>query len=390
MRCDEGGSIGWLAGWAKRIKCIIDHNDVDGALSHFPVLVYLSTSSGRTPTDVTAVFDEVGANRKKIAVTKSDGTTQLYVEVEKWDFGNEKAWLWVSRSGWSISNVADTDLYLYYDNTQADNNAFVGDPSDAVVHNVWDASHKLVTHMRDDPDNASVRDSTVNANDGAKLGADEPAVTAAGQIDDAQNFDGTNDYILAGALNEFHLQPVTMEAWVKADFLDTNWRIILTLCTQRLLLCAAFVNGETANRLAVTIYDGAYKYAEETGLSTGTWYHIVGVVPASGGTARFYRDGVERDTFVTGAVVFEDSVLAIGADNVGNYRFDGIIDEVRVSDVERPAAWVKASYESGRDDLIAYGSEELLGWTGKISGVTNPAEVAGVPVANIAKVKGVA
>lgn len=29
------------------------------------------------------------------------------------------------------------------------------------------------------------------------------------------------------------------------------------------------------------------------------------------------------------------------------------------------------------------------GWTGKISGVTNPAKVMGVDVANIAKVKGV-
>ena len=31
----------------------------------------------------------------------------------------------------------------------------------------------------------------------------------------------------------------------------------------------------------------------------------------------------------------------------------------------------------------------VAGWTGKISGVTNPAKVMGVPVANIAKVKGV-
>ncbi|GAH38091.1 unnamed protein product [marine sediment metagenome] len=30
------------------------------------------------------------------------------------------------------------------------------------------------------------------------------------------------------------------------------------------------------------------------------------------------------------------------------------------------------------------------GWTGKVSGVTNPAKIMGVPVANIAKVKGVA
>lgn len=32
---------------------------------------------------------------------------------------------------------------------------------------------------------------------------------------------------------------------------------------------------------------------------------------------------------------------------------------------------------------------DLPGWTGKISGVTNPAKIMGVPVANIAKVKGV-
>ncbi|GAH13883.1 unnamed protein product [marine sediment metagenome] len=41
-----------------------------------------------------------------------------------------------------------------------------------------------------------------------------------------------------------------------------------------------------------------------------------------------------------------------------------------------------------------YGAEQtfdtLAGWTGKISGVTDPAEIAGVAAANIAKVKGVA
>jgi len=36
------------------------------------------------------------------------------------------------------------------------------------------------------------------------------------------------------------------------------------------------------------------------------------------------------------------------------------------------------------------GAELPAGWTGKISGVTNPAKVMGVGVANIAKVKGIA
>lgn len=41
--------------------------------------------------------------------------------------------------------------------------------------------------------------------------------------------------------------------------------------------------------------------------------------------------------------------------------------------------------------LSLYGTgEEAPGWTGKICGVTNPAKIMGVEVANIAKVKGVA
>ncbi|GAI74804.1 unnamed protein product, partial [marine sediment metagenome] len=40
--------------------------------------------------------------------------------------------------------------------------------------------------------------------------------------------------------------------------------------------------------------------------------------------------------------------------------------------------------------LVMYIEPAPVGWTGKISGVTNPAKVMGVAVANIAKVKGVA
>lgn len=60
----------WLSGWDKRVKLTADSGDIDANLSDFPVLVYLSTSSGRGPDDVSFVFDEVGANSKKIAVTR--------------------------------------------------------------------------------------------------------------------------------------------------------------------------------------------------------------------------------------------------------------------------------------------------------------------------------
>jgi hypothetical protein len=130
--------MAWLSGWAKRIEINIDNTKIDAALSNFPVLIYLSASSGYNNDDVSAVFDELtsDANRKKIAVTESDETSQCYVEIERWDDANEKAWLWVKVP--SISDSADTTLYIYYDSTQSDNTTYVGDVNDAVCANVWD------------------------------------------------------------------------------------------------------------------------------------------------------------------------------------------------------------------------------------------------------------
>jgi len=145
---------GWLSGWAKRVKVSIDAGDVDSALSNFPVLLYISDSSGINSDDVSFVFDELTSddNRKKIAVTTDDGTTECYVEIEKWDDGNEKAWLWVKVP--SVASGADTELYLYYDKDHAENTAKVGDTNDAIAENVWDTNFKAVYHMRNGVVNA--------------------------------------------------------------------------------------------------------------------------------------------------------------------------------------------------------------------------------------------
>ena len=49
-----------LSGWdsTKKLKLTIDSSVVDSTLSNFPVLVSLSTSSGKTSYDASAVFDE--------------------------------------------------------------------------------------------------------------------------------------------------------------------------------------------------------------------------------------------------------------------------------------------------------------------------------------------
>ena len=63
------GDPGWLAGWDYRVKITIDSGDVDEALTDFPVLIYISDSSGIDGENVSFIFDELGGNSLKIAVT---------------------------------------------------------------------------------------------------------------------------------------------------------------------------------------------------------------------------------------------------------------------------------------------------------------------------------
>jgi len=116
--------MAWLSNWKKRVKIDIDQTNIVGSHSNFPVLLYLSTSSGVNSEDISFVFDEIGSNdnRKKIAVTKEDGTTQCYVEIERWDQSSEKAWLFAKipevngdANDWSSPSANGDDYTEYID-----------------------------------------------------------------------------------------------------------------------------------------------------------------------------------------------------------------------------------------------------------------------------------
>lgn len=204
--------MGWLAGWAHRVQVTVDKTNVGENLTDFPLFLNLGTSCGTGPDDLTFIFTEITTNYLKMAVTTDDGTTECYVEVEKWDNPNKIGQLWVKVP--TVATAANTVLYLYYDSAHADNGAHVGLPNSAAAENVWDASFHFVTHMLDDPDTSHIRDSTSNNKDGAKIAAAEPTVTTSGKIASAQTFDGSNDEIPTIFAEGDLGQTFTIEAWL--------------------------------------------------------------------------------------------------------------------------------------------------------------------------------
>jgi len=355
--------IMWLTGWDKRIKVTADHTVVDGDLSHFPLTFKLGTSVGKTSADVSCVFDELTSNdnRKKIAITKTDGETQLYVEIEQWDDANEKAVLHAGITGDTLSSSADTDYYLYYDNSHADNTTYVGDVGGRTE--VWDSNFKAVYHLADDDTDQTVLDSTTDYN-ATKLANAEPANTSSGKIDSAQHFDGSNDYIgYAGSLIGTLSTDFTVECWVKLDTVAAR-EYILGFGNDSETNSLVGIDYNDAGYLEWVIRDSSNVNAIFTGtgsITDSTWYHLVLVWNAATNTTYGYLNGASdgsQNNDSVGTGTFTLNSIGILRRTSIQFPTDGIIDEVRISSSLRNAAYAKASYYSGSDNLVSWGSEE--------------------------------
>jgi hypothetical protein len=370
----------WLNGWAKRVKLTIDRNDISAPLADFPVLVYLSTSSGRGHDDVSFVFDELqnDANRFKIAVTTSNCITQCYVEIEKWDQASEQAWLWVKVP--SISTTSDTILHLYYDKNQPDNTTYVGDPTSVPGQTVWSNGFAGVWHLHDTTGGSgAIKDSTSNAHHGTDNGS--PTLGAAGKIDNAINFDGTDDYIQTTSNESKTAENITWEIWLKADSTTASHHVLWEgpaaqngwgepgdANTHEMHLTIGHM-GSTPD---VLDFFYGYEYTSgdfgpaveiQTAFTDTTGFHYAVAVLTGAGSSpsgTLYLDGssVGTDTGTETDRSPWDTDLRIGRCGADQRYLDGIGDEVRISATSRNPAWIFASYESGRDDLIDYGPEE--------------------------------
>ncbi len=76
-----------------------------------------------------------------------------------------------------------------------------------------------------------------------------------------------------------------------------------------------------------------------------------------------YIDGVDDGTSSAdneALNTLEDTELHIGFALNGVLRWNGFIDEARISNTNRSADWVEAQHLSMTDDFVTFGSEELL------------------------------
>jgi len=323
--------------WNNRKPLTINSTQVSGStnLVNFPVLVSL------TDPDLVSLANggSVGnSNGNDILFTAPDGATKLNHEIESYNpaTGQLRAWVQVP----AVSPVSDTVIYLYYGNPSASNQQ---NPA-----GVWDSNYAGVWHF---PSSTALalQDSTSNGHNGSPMNS---PIAASGEIAGAVQFNGSSSYVNVGQLNE--TGDLTISAWVNTNYIshDTNtddqgivakslWAGDASGDFVLKIRKTAVNNGiffARVNGVSPVVYNTSYN----TSLSTGTWYYVAATYSAATSTGTIYVNGASGASGNLGAPMSANAhALLIGVQEIDLHEpFSGVIDEVRVSNTPRPAAWI--------------------------------------------------
>ena len=358
---------GWLLGWSHRIGLTTDHEKISADLVHFPMAVFLKAGNG----DTSRVFDNIGDNPLRLAITDdAPSPSQYYVEIDHWDSTAGLGVLHVGRPGDLLPSTANKTLYLYYDNDQEENTAFVGFAGSQAAIQVWNEDFRGVWHMAE-PTGAAVINSTATADvNGTPVNA---PVQASGRIGHALSFSGPgpDQYVLIERRLTATTDNWTLHAWINPAVLPqgpSNAAIIAYNGTDSggygMSVGNAGSGGSNFQAIYGSVGGGAGWIVSGYVLSSAdTWYHVA--ITRSGGTTRFFVNGQQThnessvapvavpDRFTLGGQLNRD-----GDPHPPRRYFNGRIDEVRISSTARSLAWIIAEYHSGQDTLFTYGPEE--------------------------------
>ncbi|MBA7534061.1 hypothetical protein ES705_26307 [subsurface metagenome] len=349
----------WVAGYDQRIKLTTDHTKIDDTLTNFPVTAFFTAAQAE---EIFAEFDaDEDFDRGQFALGDD---TLLKAEKELFDH-SESLGIYHFKST-ELSPSAGTDIYFYYDNDADHNTSYIGIIGSATAAEVWDEWFSLVVHGVDNT-TSSVLDSTSTNNDVTKSGANAP-LEVTGKVGKGQDFErNSGHYATIGAAARLIPQKdITVTVCIKPETI-THETIHATIYVQNDNSVLGYVEhsyyinrAEGKPFYSNYLRDDGYLSAN-TALTINEWEHIG--FTRSTNTLTHYKAGVADGSGTVGTCTVTEDIdnTLMGAryyDGAAAHEFDGIMDEMRVSDIVRSAAWIKATYNSLWDTLLTYGSEE--------------------------------
>ncbi|MEE9532908.1 MAG: DUF2341 domain-containing protein, partial [Acidimicrobiia bacterium] len=356
--------------WQYRKAITINAAQVPSDQTNFPVLISI------TDTDLAAAARSDGFD---ILFTDSDELTKLDHEIETYTSGTGALVAWVRVP--TLTSAANKTLYLYYGYASA------ADQQNA--SGVWNANFLGVWHLKENPATAGadgIKDSTSNANHGTDQGIMDATDQVPGQINGSLDLDGTDDYVqtLSGELqtaNEF-----TVSAWFKADTAAFAHHLVWQGDVagngwgpeaEMNLSVGQFTTQADSNRLSFFLGNDGPDVTTNSltfgvDFTDATNRNFVAVTVTNMSTspaAEMFLNGssVASDTGTLAETTRAtwNTNLRIGSDGAASREWDGLADEVRISNIAHSANWIQTEYNNQNNPgtggfLASIGSQETV------------------------------
>jgi outer membrane protein assembly factor BamB len=258
-------------------------------------------------------------------------------EIEKYVSGTGELVAWVKVP--FVSDTVDTDIFMYYDSDTLDNQQNVAD--------VWSNGYVGVWHLKETSGGSSAvtRNNSTSGNNA--LTDVVSAASGDGQMGDGADFeknDSDNFRLTDGA--QVGLDPAststhwTYSAWFKPE----STGVIHYIMSKYLNPNGYYMSVQANNTLGCRIQDqaGTNLPNSTSTIAAGTWYYFT--CAWDGSNIRLYWNASNEGTLpYTGGIGDSTNEFYLGG--TPNYS-DGVIDEVRVSNVLRTAAWITTEYNN--------------------------------------------
>lgn len=264
---------------------------------------------------------------------------------------------------WIASNRPSTTLEVTTGESNYSNNI-----PDKNTVGLWHLEEKVGT-------GAYIKDSTFNGLNGTPTGTD----FAPGKLGGGRNFDGSNDYITIPNNTNLNITDnLTLEAWIKPRSMDSigAWDRIIEK------------GSNTQYGLALTSYQGIgvvfqmyiggaiRRLYSNIVPDLDSWTYVVGTY--DGSQVKIYMNGqLVSNSSYSGSIATTSSNLVIGDLIEHTRKFDGIIDEVRISNTSRTAEEIRQAFEVGlrtHPITIDFGASLDSGGTGGL--ITSGSDLA--------------
>jgi hypothetical protein len=352
--------------WLHAQKIILNTSstgsNVPGNVYGFPVLIRLNPSNF-------SGFASTLAQGADVRFAKSNGAALSY-EIERWvDDGSNRdtAEIWV-KVDTIFGNNSTQYFVMYWGKTgvsSMSNPASVFDRANGFA-GVW--------HLHNDPSGGSgaIKDATSNANNGTSGGTMTSSDRTAAMIGQGLDFDGTDDGIVAADAASLDMRSaLTVSAWFTLNSLNAWLKLAVKSHTSDAPPYTVYSLGlDNAGRLRGEMAVGGVQdsLSSKTALAASTYYHATFTYNYGDSMKLYVNGALDSGKAKTGYIDTNSQVFSIGQSGYSKDYISGIVDEVRLSNVERSANWIKLSYENQKagQTLITFDAidnENYATWT---------------------------